>query len=385
MADLQTVQTDRDRRFTASSFGLWLSWRELNGRKTVFAINVAIIALLVALPVTLDLMGKARKRSVGTRIDYMGPSLSLVPRGISSSDLVTAQMKGRTFSRGLIETVRKDLSPLLRAAEARLITRLHVEGKTVPAVGIDFQEVHSYPFSEYSLLENEVLLGEVAARKLGRNSGDVIRIRSRDFTVAGTIPTAGGIEDVSMFLELRVLQKLTGQEGRINEIRLFSRSAEALEELKSSSKTYYTHVNIVDSYRGDVAEKDIDVTLQNYQRVVYAAAFILIALCIIISTYINLDGRKAEISTVYTLGARQGVILQVLAFRTVWIALLGSFAGHLLGILAMLVQDASVPMLQIWSWTSFLAVLAGTVALGLVVTMPFALYSVYKRALISYL
>jgi len=84
--------TDSGQRI--ANFSLWLSWRELTGRKAVFLINVILVSLLVALPVSLDLMGKAKKSSVENRIDYIGPSLIMVPKGLNSSDLVTANFKG---------------------------------------------------------------------------------------------------------------------------------------------------------------------------------------------------------------------------------------------------------------------------------------------------
>jgi ABC-type antimicrobial peptide transport system permease subunit len=104
-----------------------------------------------------------------------------------------------------------------------------------------------------------------------------------------------------------------------------------------------------------------------------------------ISTYINLDGRKAEISTVYTLGAAQSVIFQVLTLRTVWITLLGSIAGYALALSVTLNQSDQVPLRFIWSTQSFIEVIFATLCLGMVVTIPFALYSVFKRDLIAHL
>jgi ABC-type antimicrobial peptide transport system permease subunit len=294
-----------------TSFSLWLSWQELNGRRAIFYINVILVALLIAIPVSLDLMGKARKSTVKTRVDYIGPPLILVPDGILSSDLVTAKLKGKTFSSSTLQTIKRDLFQYLRSAEPRLTERLSAGGRYMPVTGIDFNSVYSYPFSQYSIGGSEALLGSVAAEKLRKDSGDTLRIQTESFTVAGIIPTTGGIEDASVFLSLPVLQKLAVQEGYINEIRLFPESISSYEQLKSRLKKYSGELNIIDAYRGDTAEKDIDSTLINYQKALYTVAFILIALCIMISTYINLDMRKAEVSTVYTLGAKQGIIFQL--------------------------------------------------------------------------
>jgi putative ABC transport system permease protein len=386
-------------------FSLWLSWQELNGRRVIFFINVILIALLIALPVSLDLVGKARKTSVGTRIDYLGPSLILVPEGIMSSDLVTARMQGKTFSTSIFDKVKKDLSPYLRSAEARLTERLFIEGRDMPVTGIDFQNVHSYPFTKYSPGNNELLLGKVAADKLQKYMGDTISMGSEIFTIAGIIPTSGEIDDVSVFLPLGVLQRLTQKEGRINEIRLFPESASSYEQLKlrlknvirnpssgdraritdNGQRTPYFDLNLIDAYRGDTAEKGVDSTLNNYRKALYTVAFILIALCIMISTYINLDGRKAEVSTVYTLGAAKGIIFQILTLRTIWITLLGSFIGQILALFIAALQDLQVPLRLVWSAGSFVEVLLVTVCLGVLITIPFAFYSVYKRDPVAYL
>jgi ABC-type lipoprotein release transport system permease subunit len=385
MENSTTVPLPGNNQFRSSLFSLWLAWRELSGRKVIFFINVILIAMLIALPVALDLMGSARKSSVESRIDYLGPSLILVPQGIISSDLVTARFRGKTFSSSFFNSIGEYVSSYVRNAEERLTMRLRIEGMDVPAVGIDFQNVRSYPFSGYSVGEEDALLGNVASEKMKRHTGDSVRIGSRTFTVAGVIPTAGGIDDVSVFLPLPVLQKLTDRQGQINEIRLFPVSLSAYEELKQRLRKQWSELNMIDAYRGDTAEKDIDRTLSRYRKALYTVAFILIALCVMISTYINLDGRRAEISTVHTMGATQGIILQVLAFRTAWITLPGSVIGQLMAVLVTALQDNQVPLSAVLSAQSFLVVTLGTVSLGMMVTAPFAFYSVYRRDPVSYL
>ncbi len=369
----------------SSVFSLWLSWRELNGRRIIFSINVVLISLFIALPVSLDLVGNVRKSSVETKVDYMGPSRIIVPKGILSSDIVTARFKGKTFASSSFRAVEKDLYEYLRKSEARLTVRMILEGRDMAVTGIDFRNAYSYPFSQYSIRGDEVLLGKVAADKLNKDRGDSVEIRSQTFIVAGIIPTTGGIEDVSLFLSLPILQRLANADGRLNEIRLFPGSGSAHEQIKMSLEKYSEELNVIDAYRGDVAEKDIDSTLVNYQHALYTAAFILIALCIMISTYINLEGRKAEVSTIYTLGAAQGTVLQVLVLRTIWITLTGAVIGQAIAFFVAALQDLQVPLRFIWSGSTFIEVTLGTVFLGVTVTVPFALYSVYKRDLLAHL
>ena len=385
MENSQTEPTTNISRPWSASFSLWLSWRELSGRKAVFFINVTLVSLLVALPVSLDLMGRAKQSSVEQRIDYIGPSLVLVPKGMNSSDLVTAKFKGLNYSYTIFDKIKNQFSSYLRNAEPRLTERLQIDSRKMPVSGIDFSDVYSYPFSKYSIRDNEVLLGKVASDKLGKTVNDIIRINSAIYTIAGIIPTTGGIEDASVFVQLSVLQKITGHVGQINEIRLFPGSLSSYELLKSLLNEYDNRLITVDAYRGDTAEKEVDSTLESYQKALYTVAFILIAFCILISTYINLDSRKSEISTVYTLGTSRNIILKILTLRTFWITLLGSLTGQGIALVATVIQADQVPLRFIWSAGPFLEIIAGTIFLGMFITVPFAFYSVYKRDLISHL
>ena len=363
----------------APFFSLWISWQELQGRKAIFFINVILVALLIALPVSLDLIGKARKSSVETRVDYIGPSLILVPKGILSSDLVSARMKGRTFPSSVFNAIQREFSGFLRDADVMLTTRLSVDNRDLTATGIDFRNVHSYPFARYSIRGSDVLLGTVAAEKLKKSRGDTLHIASKQLTIAGVIPTTGEMYDASVFLSLPVLQGMTHLSGRINEIRLFPVSESSYQQLRSSLGKYRTELSIIDTYRGDTAEKDIDTTLINYQKALYTVAFILIAFCIMISTYINLDGRKAEVSTMHTLGTTQWLIFQVLTLRTAWITLLGSLIGQMIALLVAKLQDHQIPLRFIWSTGFFAEIIFATIILGMLVTIPFAIYTVYRR------
>jgi len=383
-ADREKKQTTDGGRQTPA-FSLWLSWRELTGRKAVFLINVILVSLLVALPVSLDLMGRAKQNSVEQRIDYIGPSLILVPKGMNSSDLVTAKFKELNYSLTIFNNIKDQFSSYLRNAEPRLTERLQVDSRQMPVAGIDFSDVYSYPFSKYSIRDNEVLLGNVASEKLGKTMNDTIRINSAIYTVAGIIPTTGGIDDASAFVQLSVMQDITGHAGQINEIRLFPGSLSSYEKLKSLLNGFNSQLNTVDAYRGDTAEKEVDSTLESYQKALYTIAFILIAFCILISTYINLDSRKSEISTVYTLGTSRNIILKILTLRTFWITLIGSLAGQVIALIATVIQAEQVPLRFIWSAGPFLEIVAGTIFLGMLITVPFAFYSVYKRDLISHL
>lgn len=364
---------------------LWLSWQELKGRKTVFFINIVLLSLLVAIPITVDLMGRAREASVQRRLDYIGPSLSIVPEGITSFELATAQMKNRTLPLEVYNKIKRVLSSQLRGIEPRLITNMPVDGKVYPVIGIDPAMVYSYPLIKYSLGKDEALIGAVLAQKTGKSEGELIRVGNRVFRVRGVLETTAAVEDITVFITLSVLQEMTGREGEINEIRLFPGSASSLKRLRTLLKSISPPVEIIDSSRGEVAEVQVESTLRRYQSLLYAISFILVAFCIAISTYINLEGRKKELSTIYTLGITKGIIFHLIISRTVWIALAGALLGNLIALFVVLFQGHQAPLIKIISFDTVGLSVFLTLLAGLAVSIPFSLYAVYRQNLVEYL
>ncbi|UCG78883.1 MAG: hypothetical protein JSV21_03380 [Nitrospirota bacterium] len=385
MEDSRTVPHTKAGPSGPLFFSLWLSWRELSSRRLAFAINVVLVAMLIALAVSVDAVGRARKGSVDKKIDYMGPSMSLVPAGVTSADLVRARLGNRTISMETYFVLKKDLGDNLRASEVRLTASIELLGRKVPVVGIDPGGIYSYPFSLYEMKGQDALLGEVLASKLSLSAGDKVSVGDREFSVKAIIPTTGGVDDLSIFVPLIALQDITGKMSSVNEIRVFPSDHGSNVTIKDKISKYYEQLSVIDSYRGEVAERDVDVELSMHQMIVYAVAFVLVAFCVLIGTYINIDGRKGEISTVFTLGATRGVVFQVLTYRIIWIAITGSFIGHFIAILMTLAYDGSVRIGDLWALSSFFYVTAATVILGLFVAVPFTYYSVYKRDLIEHL
>jgi len=365
--------------------GLWLSWQELKGRKTVFAINIVLLALFVAIPVTLDLTGRAREASVQRRLDYIGPSLSIVPPGVTSFELATAQMKGRTLPVEVYDRIRGDFSSMLRGIEPRLIMNMQVEGRMRPVIGIDPATVYSYPLIMYSPGEDEALIGTVVAQKSGRSEGDLIRVGNRSFRVRGVIETTAAVDDMAVFVTLSVLQEMTGVKGAINEIRLFPRSASSRDRIRALLESSSVPAEVIDSSREEVAEREVEYTLGKYRDMVYAVSFVLVAFCMAISTYMNLEGRKKELSTIRTLGISRSIIFHLITGRTVWIALMGALSGNLIALVAAIARGQWIPLAVAVSGETLGLSILMTLLAGLAVAVPFSLYAVFRQDMIRYI
>jgi len=223
------------------------------------------------------------------------------------------------------------------------------------------------------------------AQKTGKSEGDLIRVGNRDFRVRGVIETTAAVEDIAVFITLSVLQEMTGREGEINEIRLFPESASSLERLRALLKSFSVPVEIIDSSRGEVAERQVETTLRRYQNLLYAISFVLIAFCIAISTYINLEGRKKELSTIYTLGVTKGIIFHLIISRTVWIALMGALCGNLIALFVTMLQGHQIPVREIISFETLELTVFMTFLIGVGVSIPFSLYAVFRQNLVEYL
>jgi|GEM_PF-2967419 ABC-type antimicrobial peptide transport system permease subunit len=357
------------------ALGLWLVWQELRASRTAWFISIALLAVLVAIPAAVDLAGRAREKAVQRSLHYLGPPLSVVPPGVSSFELATARLGERTFPEEIHRVILGEMSPLLRGNEARLILSLPVGAGVYPVIGVEPEGLYSYPLVNYRLSKDGVLLGSALAQRLDKAEGDLLRIGQRVFRVQAVLQSTASVEDIAAFVALPVLQKMTGKEGQINEVRLFAASEEALRRLKEFLKDL--PVAIVDSSRKDVAQ--VQTGLRRYQGLLYGLSFSLAALCVAIGTYINLEGRRRELCTLYTLGTTRALVLCLAVGRAAWVALAGALGGNLLA-LALVALQGHGPV-EVLSPEVLRSTVFATLFIAIGVSVPLALQVALKAEL----
>lgn len=341
---------------------LWLAWRELSARKSAFATGLIMVAVSMALCVGTTLLSRMREVAVGLQIDHIGPPIRIIPTTNTAQDLARFDLDQSSLPLGLPQ-VRRMLSPWIRAVDARLNSRVAIEGTSRPVIGIDPRRVIS-PFAALGQLgESEVALGSHLATTIGGKVGSEISIREKRFHIAAILSETASSEDLAVFLPLDRLQDLLNRPGTVNEIRIYPASGTSFDKILSRLESDSRAFTIVNAHRGDTAESQIGNRLTLHSAALYAITALVIGLSIFIWSYLNADERKLEMATVVAIGGSNMTIVWLLTTRAALVGLVGSSIGYVLGSAAALTQDLSWGLRVALSWNLALTVLSSTVAL----------------------
>ncbi len=373
----------------------WLAWRELASRKSAFAIGIGMVGVAVALCAATELISRAKEAAVAAEIDHMGPALRLIPAGRTARDLArfelgsaqAAQAVG--FTSNDVRRLRRELSRWIRAVEGRLLLRAPVgvasdprvgrEGRTVSVIGIDPKRMIS-PFDVLERLgDDKAVLGAALADRLHKGAGSEIAIKGKRFRIAAVLPETASADDLALYLSLRPLQNLFDLSDVVNEIRVFPAPGAPVERIASYVSAKHPEINVINTYRGTIAEGEMNRNLRGHRRVLYLVTGAIIALCILVWSYLNAGERRLEMATVVAVGGTSMTVLSMLVMRAAIVAFLGALAGYVAGAMISLAQDFESALSVVLSWQLLVAMSAGAVALSISGALIASMFSAFRE------
>lgn len=354
---------------------IWLAWRELANRRMTMLSGVAMVAVSVGFCATIELISRAREAAVAAQIDQIGPALRLISAGKTAKDLARFELGSPPFTSQTARRLSHELGARVRAIEGRLVQRVSVANEMVPAIGIDSRDTKSAPEAIRKLGEKEVVLGVELARKLPAQLGQELVVQGTRLHVNAVLPETAGTDDSALFLSLERLQSLLGLPDRISEMRVFPSSGASVESIASYIAANHPDLNVINTDRGDTADRDMGQSLRDHRRVLYAIAAAVIALCIFVWSHLDASERRLEMATVVAIGGSAQTILAMLVVRAAIVAAIGAVIGYVGGAFIALIQDFDAASSVVFSWQLFLATSLGTIVLSVVGALPAAVIS----------
>ncbi|NOZ00555.1 MAG: hypothetical protein GXP54_01525 [Deltaproteobacteria bacterium] len=351
---------------------VWMTWRELTARKGWTLAGVLAVASAVALCSTLEILSRSREEAVAARTDQMGPPLKVVPAGITSRDLARFDMKDRYFSTKTLLQIQDDLGSDVRAIEGRLFVRGFMNGRLVPFVGVDPSRVSS-PFAALGGLEGEdVALGSVLASDLPAGPGDILSFKGSRLRVAAVLPSNGGPEDLAVFTTLERLQSLFERQGMLNVIRVFPRQLDKLGAIEARIGARVDNVSLIAPRDPRGADHEIGVVLAGHRWALYAASAAVVALCILIWSYLRALAGRLEIASIAAMGGSAIFLITVLAMPATLLGLFGALIGYLAAVAIALSVDFGSAAPVAFSGSLFLTIALFTIGPAFVGSLPIA-------------
>jgi putative ABC transport system permease protein len=351
------------------------------------------ITLGIAVIVGIQSVTAVSERAVQIKLDNLGSNILVLPQAASVDDYYTADIDAPTFPEDYVERVATSMLPGVDNLSPKLTRRVKIAGVSVILTGIlpanelaskpiwqsaglageelalacgtdpDVRKGPSYADEKLqrkavdSLAPAEVLVGSVAAERLGLAEGGVVRIEGREFQAARVLPTTGTIDDDRIYAHLHVVQDLLGTGRQVSAIEIMGCCSAISDGLLGKLR------NILPDTRITTIGQIVGTQIETNRLMARISIVLLVLIAMIgsisIGNYMwaNVEERKREIGTFLALGAGRGNVYRLFFAKAAVLGLVGGLGGYILGTASAMVLGPElaglavqpVPIHFVWS------------------------------------
>lgn len=184
------------------------------------------------------------------------------------------------------------------------------------------------------LSDDQVVVGKIAAERLGIEEDQTIDIAGREFLVVGILHPNGGAEDNQVFMNYNSAQEILGKRGALTLIELavdFSLVSEPniLEQLEKG----LPHARITSVRQAVMGRNELAGMVARYG---YAAALLIFSSGIFLvglNMYTAIRERTREIGIFRAIGFRGSHIFRIICTEGILLSALGGILGYHAGLL----------------------------------------------------
>ncbi len=199
----------------------------------------------------------------------------------------------------------------------------------------------SYLFNELkvngSMPKNpdEVIIGNMASRKLSKKIGDSINIRRKKFKVVGVFQSHSVLEEGSVIMDLKRLQDLKRIPGRVSLIFVKT----SLNQKNTSQDIAVVRERIQNAFV-NLEVKDISdfvgthtplLLVSNFTWGISIISFIIVILGIANTMMTSIFERRREIGILLAIGWQKSRIVSLILIESVFLGLIGGILGVVIG------------------------------------------------------
>lgn len=268
----------------------------------------------------------------------------------------------------------------------KLVTMIKVDQVAVALVGVRWDQekgIKSYWATEgsYPEREDQVLVGHLAAQKLGLAAGDSIELHDQEFTVSGVLYETGSDDDSVILTDLGVLQKLTGRPGAASFVEVAALCAGCpIEDIVTQIRHNLPTASVT-ALQDVVNQRMVSVHFVQKLALSISVVILITASAMIgLSMLSAVNERKKDIGILRSLGYSKSRVFMIFCMEAGLIGALAGLVGYLTGF------SASIKALEFLSLAdgirplfSVSQLIVTVAAFGLIAILS-ALYPAWKGA-----
>ena len=193
--------------------------------------------------------------------------------------------------------------------------------------------------------EKTVVVGTLAIEMLRKSIGDTLHIENDDFTICGTFNSGALVENGTVIMTLRQMQRVMDDEGKVNFLNLQltpGTTDRETEALRQTIKTRFPGYNAFTG--GEVAQNN--TAIQAAKAMSWATSFIALvvgAVGVANTMLMSVFERIHEIGILLAIGWKRSRIVRLIIYESMALSLVGGLVGIVLG-------DVAVRLLLVTPW-----------------------------------
>jgi putative ABC transport system permease protein len=237
--------------------------------------------------------------------------------------------------------IERDLERLPGVARvtATLVDVIAVEKR--PMVFVYGQELGSFVFAHLRMVagerlepgRDEILLGRMLARSLGRTAGDTVDVEGRRFRVAGVYQSGSLFEDGVAMMLLEPLQEILGRTGQATGFEVKVARGVAIARVRDEIRAALPGFVALD--RRDAAQDDFALGIALALAWAVSAIALFVAAIGTTSTMVmSVLERTREIGILRAVGWRRWRVAELILGESMLLSLAGGVVGCLFGVAA---------------------------------------------------
>src|SRR5574338_130885 len=323
-----------------------ISLQSLRRRKSRTAFLVIGLLLAIASFVTLYVVSENVNKSVAENLDEFGANMLITPQsdglnlnygGISVTGLTFGNNSLNLKDIEKIKTIKnKDnlsvIAPKLFNS-VKIKTLNGTNEKNMVAAGINFKnEIRLKKWwrvtGKYPLQENEILIGNEAARLLGTKLNQKISLNEEEFLISGILEETGSQDDALIFLDLKKSQDLFNKKNELSLIEIAARCYDCpIEEIVRQTSGKLPRAKVTAIKQSIESKMTAIHRFEHFSLGISGVILIISLLIVFTNVNASVNERTKEIGIFMSVGFRRWHIIKIILLEV----LIASFAAGVIG------------------------------------------------------
>lgn len=368
--------------------------KNINRRKGKMILVVSGLVVAVATAVAVLSIVLSFRDSIAAELDKYGYNVIVAPTtsqlSITYGDMTISEFatsSGKPLSDAQVSAFKAGpAAPFLRVVSPKILQEVELKGTKGLLVGMDFgserkakREWWILDSGEWPANDNDVLLGEGVADKLGIEAGEMIALSGRTFKVAGILLRSGSQDDSVIMGDFDHVRKVFDRGSEVSLLEVAADRSENAKTVASAARRAMPQAAVSTLIKSVEYKQNAMGLLVKFGLAVTAVVTFISLLVVFTTMASSVNERRVEIGVFRAVGYRRQNVAAIILTEALLLAVGGAVGGFMLGLgIAGLFQYlSSSDALSLAANTGLLAM---SVAMSVLISVVASLIPAYRAA-----